>query len=1166
MVLLWRRWFPNGLALRSYLILVLLPLVSVPLLTVGWIAAEQVTRTATQHAFNTVRQLLRDTRGEVSARLATVGANAALFAGNPLLKDYLATEDEESRYGILQLPLLHLFASYAKVYPDYYEMRVLLPDGTEEARHAAGGLPNRAEREGETPWFNRFAAVHRTVVFTELFRNPDNGEWAFLVARKVFGRGASQDPTEPETWRGGVAITTRPDFLRDRIHATRIGAGGFLLVVNEAGEVVFAPDWAELPFGMLSPALWTRLAAGSQEEEPGLEPLRVEWSGGEALVMGIRLPQGLRLFAVTRAEEFAATARPMGLAVAAVMLVSALLVLVLVQAALKRIVFDPLVKLSGAVRDVGAGALDRRVDLGWVREFAFLAESFNVMVEDLRRSREQIRQQSEQLERDRVKGEFLARMSHEIRTPLNAIIGLGDLVRQTALDARQRDYLVRMEGASRQLLGIINDILDYSRIEAGGLTLEVVPVSLDEVLQRVIDLINVAAMEKRLEWWVDRPIDFPEGLRGDPLRLAQILINLLGNAVKFTERGGEVILGVSVVREERASVRMRFSVRDTGIGMTQEQCARLFHPFSQADGSITRQYGGTGLGLAISKRLVERMDGGIRVVSAPGVGSEFICELTLARDSATAVGRSRKRDALIGEGVMILASRSAPRRFLARMGMELGLTVRVFAASQTALASFGAEPCAWVILDVEREERVWLIGALRGRVPGVRILAPVPLDPEEERPSGGVDVWLDRPILPQTLRVALLGGAAARADSSRERIATERRHVGVRLLLVEDNPLNQMVAREILADFGLTVEIAGNGAEAVARVAREDFDGVLMDLQMPVMDGLTATRRIRALTGRAATLPIVAMTAQAMPGDRDRCLEAGMNDYLSKPIERRALAAVLSKWFPARSGAVGVAEPSEAESRPDGSAEVATDRAVDGSAAADRAADGSAGAVEADPFPEGVEGVDLEDALERLGGRRVMLRRFLESFCRDHGDDAARLRALLAGSGPAGLVEAGALLHGIKGMAGNLGAHGIRGLAGELEETVKAGETPSDEALARFEAACARLCRAVAVLPAIGEEVASGPVGSSGAHGPEGTVLEWIEALRERLGRNDLDAERCLKGLASVLPVESGGGREAVRAIEACVDRYDFAGAIREVEDLAGRLGATGSGRECETA
>ncbi|MBF0273201.1 MAG: response regulator [Magnetococcales bacterium] len=1144
MVLLWRRLFPNGLALRSYLILVLLPLVSVPLLTVGWIAAEQVTRTATQHAFNTVRQLLRDTRGEVSARLATVGANVALFAGNPLLKDYLATEDEESRYGILQLPLLNLFASYAKVYPDYYEMRVLLPDGTEEARHAVVGLPNRAEHEGNTPWFNRFAAVNRQSVFMELFRNPDNGEWAFLVARKVFGRGASQDPTEPETWRGGVAITTRPDFLHDRIHSTRIGAGGFLLVTNETGEVVFAPGWADLPFGLLAPALWTRLAAGSQEEEPGVEPLRVEWSGGEALVMGIRLPQGLRLFAVTRAEEFAATARPMGWAVAAVMLVSALLVLLLVQAALKRIVFDPLVKLSGAVRDVGAGSLDTSIDLGWVREFVFLAESFNVMVEDLRLSRERIRQQSEQLERDRVKGEFLARMSHEIRTPLNAIIGLGDLVRQTALDAKQRDYLVRMEGASRQLLGIINDILDYSRIEAGGLTLDAIPLSVDDVLQRVIDLINVSMMEKRLEWWLDRPFAFPAGLRGDPLRLAQILINLLGNAVKFTHRGGEVILGVSVVREERTAVQMRFSVRDTGIGMTQEQCARLFRPFSQADGSITRQYGGTGLGLAISKRLVERMGGGIRVVSAPGVGSEFICELSLARDPA--VGEWGHRGAALTDvEVLILSERMTARRFLARMTTELGMAVRVFATSEAALESFGSQPCARVILDVEQGERIRVCGALRGVFSGVRIVAPVPLDPEEERKPVEVDAWLDRPILPKSLQVELLGSGRVGEEeacnsqdgpvlesSGGERVC-DPFFAGVRLLLVEDNLLNQMVAREILADFGLKVEIAGNGVEAVERVAREAFDGVLMDLQMPVMDGLTATRRIRSMPD-CATLPIVAMTAQAMPGDRERCLDAGMNDYLAKPIERRALGVVLARWLSPRTGPVFAGE-------------VATS--------------GMAAPVGVDPFPpDGVEGVDLEEALERLGGKRLVLRRLLESFCRDHGDVTTQLRTLLAGSGPAALVEAGALLHGVKGMAGNLGARLIRGLAGEMEETIHAGEIPSEEALGYFEAACARLCRSVAALPEVLEpETESVDPLSAGAEGPEGTIPEWIEALRERLSHNDLDAERCLKGLETVLSAGNGECREWLPAVGECMDRYDFEGALKALEKLAERLGVTES-------
>ncbi|MBF0342539.1 MAG: hypothetical protein HQL95_16470, partial [Magnetococcales bacterium] len=223
---MWRRLFPEGAALQSRLLVVLLPLVMAPLLIVGWIAGEQVRHTATTHAFGAVRQLLHDTREELRVRFATASANVELFAGSPLLKEYLTTPDEETRYGILQLPLLNLFASYTRAYPDYYELRVLLPDGTEEVRFAAGGLANQDKQEGRSSWFQHFQ-VHPGGPFLELIRNPDNGELAFLAARKVFARSASQDPTEPESWRGGVAITWRPGFLIDKIHATRIGERGF---------------------------------------------------------------------------------------------------------------------------------------------------------------------------------------------------------------------------------------------------------------------------------------------------------------------------------------------------------------------------------------------------------------------------------------------------------------------------------------------------------------------------------------------------------------------------------------------------------------------------------------------------------------------------------------------------------------------------------------------------------------------------------------------------------------------------------------------------------------------------------------------------------------------------------------------------------------------------
>ncbi|MBF0213729.1 MAG: response regulator [Magnetococcales bacterium] len=1125
---MWRRLFPKGMDLRSYLILVLLPLVMLPLLAVGWIAAEHVTRTTTHHAFQAVRQLLHDTREEMLSRFDTVAANVELFSANPLLKDYLTTEDEESRYGIWQLPVLNLFASYAKAYPDYYEMRVLLPNGAEEVRYSRAGISNRSEDEADSPWFSRFLA-HRQGSFLELYRNPDNGEWAFLAARKVFARSAGQDPTEPESWRGGVAITLSPGFLQEKIVTTRVGEHGFLFVANEAGEILFAPPQAGL--GSRVPGEhWTRFAEGSVGTEPGLEPMRVRWLKNNALVMGIRLHEGLRLFAVTWESEFVASSRPVVWAVGGGMLLSALLVLWLVQAALQRIVFEPLVKLSGAVRRVGSGIeeSETEIDLGWVREFSFLAESFNAMVKDLRGSRERIRLQSEQLERDRISGEFLARMSHEIRTPLNAIIGLGDLVRQTELTPRQRDYLTRMEGASRLLLGIINDILDYSRIDAGGVLLESEPLCLDEVLNRVVDLMSMGMADKGLEWWIDRPLSFATGLRGDALRMEQILINLLGNAIKFTDPGGEVILGLSVIEAREREVVIRFSVRDTGIGMTLEQCARLFQPFAQADSSITRQYGGTGLGLAICKRLVERMGGWIRVTSAPGIGSEFIGQLTLKRDPETeSDDLARLRQMGLGAeagAVGILSGRATARRLLARMIGALGVEVGVFATADELLLAFGRRAWRQVVLDVPVQEIPTLVERLRQRRAEVRIVALLPTDPEMVSGMRGVDEWMARPVLPVGLRSALTGGRVvveeAGGSSSRTEAEPERLWSGARLLVVEDNRLNQMVARELLTGMGLEVELAGNGAEAVERVERERFDGVLMDVQMPVLDGLSATRRIRRLEGCAA-LPILAMTAQAMSGDRERCLEAGMNDYVPKPIDRRLLEGVLSRWIRPRERREALPGlPQSGESLP------------------------------TEPWVSaGIEGIDLPDVLRRLGGNVQVLRGLLKVFCRDYAEVAQQVRRLAGeGSDPEGLERVGDFLHALKGMAGNMGARGVQELARAMEQEARARNFPSDASLARLEAAMVQVCAAVAALP----ELESGAGLWAWDRGREltiGSVEAGLAGLRARLENNDLDAERWWRHLEQALLDSGRDGTRWMQPIAEAMARFDFAEALRLVDE-----------------
>ncbi len=490
---------------------------------------------------------------------------------------------------------------------------------------------------------------------------------------------------------------------------------------------------------------------------------------------------------------------------------------------------------------------------------------------------------------NQAKSEFLANMSHEIRTPMNAIIGMGHLLNKTGLTAQQRDYLSKIQVASNALLHIINDILDFSKIEARKLQLETVPFDLESVLERVSDLIADKAREKGVAFMVRLAPDLPGGLIGDPLRLGQVLTNLINNAVKFTE-SGEVDISVEPIHLSGNFAWLRFSVRDTGIGMSPEQMANLFQAFTQADTTTTRKFGGTGLGLTISERLVGMMGGKIDVESRAGVGTRFFFS-----------------------------------------------------------AAFG----------VQRQ----------------------PLS---------------------------IPGAGEGGDVDRLETDLRRTIAGTRVLVVEDNPINQQVTREILHGLGVRVELAVNGAEALERLqsAGEPFDLVFMDLQMPVMDGYRATEKIRAIPA-FRQLPIIAMTAHATVADRKKCLAIGMNDHLAKPLELDALYGSLGRWLGSTAGnaTVSVAD-------------------------APMAAPGDV------RLPDRLPGIDLLSALRRLRGNSRLLVKLIGDFCQSNVDGSETIRHLLRNGR---LEEAACRVHTIKGTAGNISANGLSEAARTLERSIRAG-------------------------------------------------------------------------------------------------------------------------------
>jgi signal transduction histidine kinase/CheY-like chemotaxis protein len=717
---------------------------------------------------------------------------------------------------------------------------------------------------------------------------------------------------------------------------------------------------------------------------------RPDFTGGRLLVAAPIEMDGERLGSVmirASLSEFDRLWRDF-LLIAGGILAAAALIGVQIAFALRRRLVRPLDHLLEIARRISAdGDYSLRARIGSDDELGILVGAFNEMLDhietderrltvanqDLAAHREQLEQrvaertaeladanraltdavatatkaQHAAEQATRAKSAFLANMSHEIRTPMNAILGMTHLTLDTPLNARQQDYLTKVDSAARSLLRLIDDILDYSKIEAGRLDLERTDFQLETVFGRLSQMLAVRADDKDLELLFRIDPAVPLTLAGDALRLGQILINLTANAIKFTERG-EITVAVTCESITAQAICLRFSVSDTGIGLSEEQQGLLFQSFSQADDSITRKYGGTGLGLAISQKLAMLMGGEIGVQSQAGAGSTFWFTACFAHPARQASSPWELPASLQARRALMITAQESLAFTLGQMLDGMGLLAGTARSGAEALAilqraadhgrPFDLVLCSWSLPDMSGPA---LLRHLLGLPPAIRperLVLARGRDQESiqmQQASLGIRAVLVRPVQPSTLTQALLdtlpaqaqdqtqpqpsGSTAlpdARAVLSAAPQAPEERLRDARILLVEDNALNQQVASKLLARVGARVTIANHGQEAVDLIRQQAFDAVLMDIQMPVMDGLVATRAIRALLNQpdgsdgpnkaadksggpdGRELPIIAMTAHAMAGDRERSLEAGMNDHLTKPIDPPRLYATLAHWLP----------------------------------------------------------------------------------------------------------------------------------------------------------------------------------------------------------------------------------------------------------------------------